>query len=272
MRCWKPLRARGLSLVAILLLAFSLSDAQIEAQEIDNPFTGRVDARMGQRHYEAQCSNCHGLTATGNPEAGGPDLTTGSFRTASTDAGLFRVIREGIRGTAMIGINPDASDQAVWQVVTYLNSLAPANALDELPGSPAAGRRLFEGKGDCVRCHIVNGQGGRLGPDLSQIAERRRSAELSSDLTAPNTEVAPRWWTILVTRQDGSVVQGLRMHEDSFSLRLMDDQEQLRSFSKSELNSFERDKTSTMPSYEQSLTSQELDDLVSYLLTLRRER
>ena len=257
---------------AILLLGLIFSDAQAEAQEADNPFSGRVDARMGQRHYEAQCSNCHGLTATGNPEAGGPDLTTGSFRTASSDAGLFRVIREGIRGTAMIGINPDASDQAVWQVVTYLNSLAPANTLDDLPGSPADGRQLFEDKGDCTRCHIVNGEGGRLGPDLSQVAERRRLAELRSDLTDPGAEVDPRWWTILVTRQDGSVVQGLRMHEDSFSLRLMDEQEQLRSFSKSEVDSFERDKSSTMPSYVQSLTSQELDDLVSYLLTLRRER
>lgn len=268
----KPLRAGSAPLAAILLLGLALSNAQVEAQESDNPFTGRVDARMGQRHYESQCSNCHGLTATGNPEVGGPDLTTGQFRTASSDAGLFRVIREGIRGTAMIGINPDASDQAVWQVVTYLNSLSPADSLDDLPGSPAAGRQLFESKGDCARCHIVHGDGGRLGPDLSQVADRRRSAELRSDLTDPNTEVAPRWWTILVTRQDSSVVRGLRMHEDSFSLRLMDDQEQLRSFSKSEIDSFERDKSSTMPSYEQSLTSQELDDLVSYLLTLRRER
>ena len=171
----------------------------------------------------------------------------------------------------MIGINHNSSDQAVWQVVTYLNSLNPADSLDNLPGSATAGRQLFEGKGDCTRCHIVNGEGGRLGPDLSQVGERRPQTDLRSDVTDPNAEVDPRWWMLTVIRQDGSVVRGLRMHEDSFSLRLMDEQESLRSFSKSQIRSFERDKSSTMPAYT-SLTATELDDLVIYLLTLRRER
>ena len=269
MRDRNPLGVGMLPIVATLLLGLTLWGTRVGAQEAENPFSGRVDARMGQRHYEAQCSNCHGLTATGNPESGGPDLTTGRFRTASSDAGLFRVIREGIRGTAMIGINRDSSDQAVWQVITYLNSLSPANTRSELPGSATAGQQLFKGKGDCVRCHIVSGEGGRLGPDLSEVGERRLLTELRSDLSAPNTEVDPRWWTVAVTREDGSVVRGLRMHEDSFSFRLMDEQERLRSFSKSEIRSFERDKNSTMPAYA-SLTTQEENDLVSYLLTLRR--
>ena len=271
MRDWKPLRVKTIPLAAIVLLGLTLWGARTDAQETENPFAGRVDVRIGERLFEAQCSNCHGLAATGNPEAGGPDLTTGRFRTASTDAGLFRVIRDGIRGTAMIGINSNSSDQAVWQVVTYLNSLNPADSLDNLPGSATAGRQLFEGKGDCTRCHIVKGEGGRLGPDLSQVGERRPQTDLRSDLTDPNAEVDPRWWTLTVTRQDGSVVRGLRMHEDSFSLRLMDEQEGLRSFSKSQIRSFERDKNSTMPA-DTSLTATEQDDLVTYLLTLRRER
>ena len=271
MRDGNPLGVGILPIVAILLLGTVPWGARAGAQEAENPFTGRVDARLGQRHYETQCGNCHGLTATGNPESGGPDLTTGRFRTASSDAGLFRVIREGIRGTAMIGINRDSPDQAVWQIITYLNSLSPANVNTELPGSATTGQQLFEGRGDCARCHIVSGSGGRLGPDLSEVGERRLLTELRSDVTDPNAEVDPRWWTVTVTRQDGSVLRGLRMHEDSFSLRLMDDQENLRSFSKSELRSFERDKNSTMPAYA-SFTTQEENDLVSYLLTLRREQ
>ena len=131
---------------------------------------------------------------------------------------------------------------------------------------------MFAGKGDCARCHIVNGTGGRLGPDLSHIADRREISELRADLTNPDTEVAPRWWTLIVTHNNGSVIRGLRMDEDSFSLRLMDAEENLRSFSKSQLGGLERDKSSTMPSYAQSLTTQEQNDLVAYLLTLRREQ
>ena len=271
MRFCKPLRVVTTPLGVILLLGLGTGSVQPAAQSTDNPFTGRVDSRMGQRQFESRCGTCHGIDATGNPEGGGPDLTTGRFRTASSDAGLFRVIRGGIQGTAMIGINPDASDQIVWQIVTYLKSRRPITTAD-LPGSPASGQQLFEVKGDCTRCHMVNGKGGRLGPDLSHVAERRELDELRADLTDPNAEVDPRWWTLLVTREDGSVIQGLRMHEDSFSLRLMDQEEHLRSFSKSRIRSFERDKSSTMPSYARSFTTQEQDDLVAYLLTLRRER
>ena len=272
MRGWNLLRGGATPLGVLLLLSLVASTVQLEAQAPDNPFTGRVDTRMGQRQFESRCSTCHGLDATGNPEGGGPDLTTGRFRTASSDQGLFRVIREGIRGTAMIGINPDASDQIVWQIVTYLNSRRPTSTVADLPGSPVSGQQLFGGKGDCTRCHMVNGEGGRLGPDLSLVAERRELSELRLDVTDPNAEVDPRWWTLVLTREDGSVIRGLRMHEDSFSLRLMDEDERLRSFSKSEIEAFERDKNSTMPDDARSFTTQEQDDLVSYLLTLRRER
>ena len=92
------------------------------------------------------------------------------------------------------------------------------------------------------------------------------------NLAEPNAEVNPRWWTLRVTKQDGTVVEGLRMGEDTFSLRLMDAQENLRSFSKVGVRSHERIKDSTMPSYAQSLTAQEVDDLVAYLFSLRTER
>ena len=74
---------------------------------------------MGRRSYQSQCATCHGINATGNPEAGGPDLTTGQFRRAEGEAGLFRVIREGVDGTAMIGLGENASEQTVWQLVTF---------------------------------------------------------------------------------------------------------------------------------------------------------
>ena len=74
-----------------------------------------------------------------------------------------------------------------------------------------------------------------------------------------------------VTRADGSVIEGLRMNEDTFALRIMDADENLWSFSKSQIRSSERITTSTMPSYEGTLTASEVDDLVAYLASLRRK-
>ena len=228
--------------------------------------------RMGRRLFQAECATCHGLNAAGGNEATGPDLTTGEFRLASSDPGLYRVIRDGVPATSMIGIGQDASEQSVWQLVAYLRSLAAANVVVDLAGSAAAGQQVFVGKGDCVRCHMVNGAGRRLGPDLSYVGDRRAPDELHADVADPDAEVNPRWWTMRVVGPDGQRVEGLRMDEDTFTFRIMDAGENLRSFSKYGDWSFERIKTSTMPSAADVLTAAERDDLVAYLYSLRRDR
>lgn len=260
-----------LSGIAVLMAVAAVPwHAAAQAQESENPFTSRIDVRMGRQSYRGQCAACHGINATGNPEVGGPDLSTGQFQRADGDPGLFRVIRDGIDGTAMIGLGADATEQSVWQIVTFLRSLAPA-AVDP-GGSAAAGQALFAGKGDCARCHMVNGDGGRLGPDLSFVGDRRTPAELESDLVDPDSEVLPRWWTITATGPGGEIVEGLRMSEDTFTYRIMDADENLRAFSKYGDWSYERTQASTMPGYAATLTVQERTDIVAYLYSLRRDR
>ena len=118
---------------------------------------------------------------------------------------------------------------------------------------------------------MVGGSGGRLGPDLSTVGNRRDPDELKEDLIEPNETVLPRWWTMKVTRADGSVAEGLRMNEDTFTLRIMDKDENLWHFSKSQIRSSERIETSTMPSASETLSASEVDDLVAYLFSLRKE-
>jgi putative heme-binding domain-containing protein len=256
-------------LVVVVLVWGSLGiRAPAEAQE--NPFATEVDERIGGRVFLSECGRCHGRDAKGNDETGAPDLTRGRFKSASTDQGLFQVVRDGIPGTAMVGIGW-APEPTIWQVVAYVNSLRIDPGDYDLPGSVERGRDLFRGKGNCASCHMAQGSGGRLGPDLSAVANRRKPDELKTDLTDPDETVEPRWWTLKVTRVDGSVVEGLRMNEDTFTLRIMDAQENLWHFSKKELRSMERIETSSMPSVAETLTASEVDDLVAYLFSLRKE-
>jgi len=243
----------------------------LAAQEPENRFTTGFDVRMGERLFLRQCSRCHGQDATGNDETGAPDLTTGRYANASSPAGVFNVIRNGVQGTAMLPINPDTSDESVWQLVAYIDSLAVNPTDIDLPGNRSTGLQIFNGKGECAGCHMVNGTGRRLGPDLTRVGERRNPDELRSDLIDPHEDVMPRWWTMRVTREDGSIIEGFRMGEDTFTLRIMDQEENLWSFAKSKIREFERIEDSTMPSYEQTLTVTELDDLVAYLFSLRKE-
>lgn len=254
------------ALVAALVL---VAGPATPARAQENPFDTLIDVRMGERVFRAQCGRCHGRDARGNDETGAPDLTTGQFARASTDAGMFSVIRDGIENTAMIGISPRASDQTVWQIVSYINSLNLDPDDYDLPGDAARGEQVYAGA-DCSSCHMIGGEGGRTGPDLSTVGSRLDPDELGSSLTDPDAEVAPRWWTVRVNRADGSTVEGLRMNEDTFTVRIMDSDENLWSFMKSDARSLERIKTSTMPAAE-NLTASEVDDLVAYLFSLRRE-
>ena len=239
----------------------------LSAQERVNPYTAVPDVRAGQLLFARQCSVCHGEGAAGGEV--GPDLTTGDFQHASTDAGLFNLISEGIPNTAMMGMNATRTDQSVWQIVAYLRSVSGGERV-AVAGNTSAGERLFRGKGDCSGCHVIDGEGGRQGPELSTIGGRRSPDELLSDLVDPDERVEPRWWTMRVTHLDGTRVEGLRMNEGTYSLRILDAEDNLWSFLKRDLRESERIETSSMPAYSGTLTEGELEDLVAYLYGLTR--
>ncbi len=259
----------GLIQAALVAALVVVAGPAAPAQAQENAFDTPIDVRMGERVFRAQCGRCHGRDGRGNDETGAPDLTTGQFSRVSSDAGMFDVIREGIDGTAMIGISPRASDQSVWQIVSYINSLNLDPADYDLPGDAGRGEQVYAGA-NCSTCHMVRGEGGRTGPDLSTVGSRLDPDEIATSLSDPDAEVAPRWWTMRINRADGSTIEGLRMNEDTFTVRIMDNDENLWSFMKSEVRSLEQIKTSTMPAVE-GLTASEMDDLVAYLFSLRRE-
>ena len=257
---------RGPLVILVATLGAVLS-GRASAQQAENPYTTGLDVRYGRDQFARHCSGCHGLGATGGET--GPDLTSG-FQHTSSDAGLFGVIADGIPNTQMSGMMLRLqTDQTVWQVVTYLRSITGGIRV-EVPGDPARGAALFRGKGDCVSCHMIRGDGGRHGPNLSTIGSRRSPDELLSDLVEPDERVQPRWWRMNVTHRDGTHVEGLRMGEGTYAVRILDADDNLWSFEKRDLAESERIETSSMPSYADALNSDELRDLVAYVYGLTR--
>jgi putative heme-binding domain-containing protein len=269
---WKWLLTTGLFSLGTLSLISTLSFIYFpaSAEDAGTVYNTSFDINSGERYFERQCSRCHGFDAKGNDETGAPDLT-GRLARASTDAGIFNIIRSGVPGTAMLPVADNVPDPTIWQLVAYLDSLRYDPDSVILDGSADSGVALFTGKGDCDSCHMVNGQGGRLGPDLSRIGERNSPEDLSMAMLGPDDAVAPRWWTLKITGPDGEMREGFRMNEDSFSLRIMDNDANLWSFRKSQIQSYERVEESTMPSYERTMSESEIDDLVAYLFSLRKE-
>ncbi|MEE8161168.1 MAG: c-type cytochrome [Acidobacteriota bacterium] len=237
-------------------------------KQLYTPSTGRVvtsaDLAEGARVFRSLCVTCHGRNGTGGQ---GPDLTRGEFRYGNRDLDLFRIIALGIEGTGMPGTV--LTEEQVWQTVAYVRSLSRRSGRRTLPGDRAAGERIYWDKGGCSICHMLNGTGGRQGPDLSSVGWLRSPEHLRTSLLEPGEEVEPRWWSIRGIGRDGETIEGILLNEDTFSFRILDEAENLRSFFKRDLREFQRVKDSSMPSYKEILSERELDNLVAYLYSLR---
>jgi putative heme-binding domain-containing protein len=148
--------------------------------------------------------------------------------------------------------------------------MAESAGRDSLPaGDAAQGKIVFEGKGACLTCHRVKGNGARLGPELTDIGALRRAVELERSILDPDAEVLPQNRFFRVVTKDGATTTGRLLNQDAFTVQLIDASERLRSFSKSDLKEYAFVEKSPMPSYQGKLSPKELADLVSYLVSLK---
>jgi putative heme-binding domain-containing protein len=245
--------------VFVVLAAQSLGASLASAQHA----TG-FDVEDGARVFASTCASCHG--PDGNLIAG-IDLGRGQFRRPLTDMELAGIISNGIPSTAMPP-SPNLSDEQVERVVAYLRANALPRASTAPSGDAARGKALFEGKGECMDCHRVDGRGSRVGPDLSRIGRLRRAADIEQSLLDPAAEVQPNNRFYRVVTADGAEVEGRLLNHDTYTVQLLDLDEQLRSFAKADLREQGFDET-PMPSYRKKLNAQQIADLTSYLVSLR---
>jgi putative heme-binding domain-containing protein len=222
-----------------------------------------ADVDDGGRLYRSYCTGCHGPDGNALPKA---DLSRGKVRSEDE---LIKIMEKGIPGTTMIPIEALNDFQAAT-IVAYLSSFA-SNPVrrSALAGDPVRGRELFENKAGCLSCHRVKTSGSRVGPNLTEIGATRRTVEIERILMDPNAEAAPQNRSVRVVTKDGSTITGRLLNIDTFSIQLLDANENLRSFSRADLRESAILPKSTMPSYKDKLSPQELADLVSYLASLK---
>ena len=271
---------RGLTVAAGLIGSVTLHLwAQIASPAVSeqarNPFVGDPKAiTRGAVLFRQECVFCHGVAARGGMR--GPDLTTGSWNHGGADADLARTITGGVPGTAMPPNNLTADE--VWQIVAYLRTLQQPVAA--AVGDRSLGEALFFGTARCSSCHIVNGHGGRLGPELSTVGSARSRAYLVESIRQPGRQltqnrafgddVTLKYDTVTAVTADGRTIVGVPMNEDTFTLQLMDTSERVHSLDKKTLKSVRHENRSLMPAYDASrLSNADLDNLVAYLQSLR---
>ena len=260
---------------ALMLLGIGAS-----AADDRNPLAGNARAaKAGEYEFRINCALCHGLGARGGGR--GPDLTRAVKKHTHNDGEMFQVISNGIPGTAMPangtnGQGVGMTDTEIWQIITYIRSQevkAPAHPA----GNAAHGKELFYGDANCSLCHMIEGRGGRLGPELTGVGGSRTSAaiidsvrdpsrRLAWGLTEATKEFPQEYESVTLVTADGKEIKGVTLNEDSFSVQIMDTSEQIHLLEKDKLKSFQKTQQSAMPVYGKDiLNDKDLEDIVAYL-------
>jgi len=235
------------------------------ARPANNPFEGNAQAiSNGRAMFRTRCAGCHGPDARGFL---GPDLT-GYWAAGGTDDRMFEIVRRGVPGTEMPPSDPlRVLDKDIWQTLAYVRTLSGIPAAVPT-GDAANGERIF--RVNCSSCHMVNGRGGQLGPDLSRIGSGRPRAGLAGKLRGASGFMRPGYEPVTIVTRDGERIRGIKKNEDEFSLQIMDTRERLQGYLKANLAEVTIDKQSLMPVYgPDRLNDRDLDDLLRYLTGLR---
>jgi putative heme-binding domain-containing protein len=240
--------------------------ARPEARAAKNPLAGNRDAiRDGGAKFRSRCAGCHGPDAHGYI---GPDIT-GLWAAGDSDERVFGIVRRGVPGTEMTPADPlRVPDREIWQILAFLRTLTapPAGASF---GDAQSGERIF--RATCSGCHMVNGRGGQLGPDLSRIGSGRSRTAMLKKIRGTSDAVRPGFEAVTLVTRDGQRIRGVRKNEDEFSIQIMDTRERLQGYMKDTLTEIVTEPRSVMPAYAaEQLGDRDLDDLLQYLSTLRR--
>jgi putative heme-binding domain-containing protein len=258
--------AHAWGIAVSLLLASGLAQGACDALK---PYAGesttpsheqQID--QGRQAFESNCAVCHGMDASGGR---GPNLRRAHIARAPNDAALCELIETGIPPEMPAGAF--LTDVEVRALVAFVSSLK-VSAAAAIAGDPARGARVFAGNG-CSSCHILSGFGSALGPELTDLGDRRSATYVREVLLDPSSRLPAEFLMVRVTTKAGEITEGIRINEDNYSIQLKDAAGNIRSFEKAELQSQERLRGRTpMPSYK-NLPPADIQDLVAYLLAPR---
>jgi mono/diheme cytochrome c family protein len=156
--------------VAIVSLSFA---AGATAQEIEDELIAEGKLLYEETAGDVGCALCHGLTGTGDPDAGGV------FIQGVLASQMYSAINGGVE--LMTGLFDDLNTREVAAIHAYLDYLyLQSRATGEPTATVYPGKLIFEetaGDIGCATCHEVDATGG-AGPNI----QNRTAADIRAAL------------------------------------------------------------------------------------------
>jgi putative heme-binding domain-containing protein len=256
------MKIRAATLPVSLLCAASVASGQ--APPVKNPLSkGPAVVAAGHALYNRTCTACHGIDGGEGERA--PALVGDRRFFRLSENSIFETIKGGIGGTAMPAFAGSLADDDIWRIVVFIRGMRGSASETDVAGNVEHGKAIFDGKGGCQKCHMLNGTGGTIGPDLSNIGAQVTLQHLRQSLTHDGP-IPPGYRPIKVVTTQGETVEGVAKNEDGFSVQLLDYHDKLHLYETTELREITHGKVSLMPhDYDKVLTAEEYQDLLAML-------
>jgi PQQ-dependent dehydrogenase (methanol/ethanol family) len=266
--CWRkleqlrthPLLARPDLRVCVgvcILLGLLVRPAWTQGTTI--PLQGQ-QSHAAPPQFTRVCAVCHGNDGNGTDRA--PTMVNSAHLRSLSDADIATIIQ---KGKGRMPAFPMPSPE-VDRLISYIRSLNTTASGATVSGDAKAGEAIFFGNGQCSTCHVARGRGISNGPDLSNIANRMRLANLQQVLTNPGANITPGYTMAAVAMNDGTTLRGFLRAHGSHDLALQTNDGKLHLLLDSEYRTVTQDQQSAMGTFHG--TADEQRDLLAYMNTL----
>ena len=137
-------------------------------------------------------------------------------------------------------------------------------------GDAERGKRIFLANAAvyCQRCHMVDGQGGEVGPVINGIGAKHPREYLLESIVYPNAKIAEGYQSVIVSTIDGKLVSGVLRGKDAKSVTLVTPENKTIVIPADDVESTRPDKSAMPDDLHKKLSRRELRDLVEFLATM----
>ncbi|MDG2181764.1 MAG: c-type cytochrome [Mariniblastus sp.] len=237
-----------------------------------NPGGAILNGLAKQSSLELPLRN-YAIKKMGESQSGARTVLSWITKKEKIDPGTLPAIQATLHGARWNDIRQKANE--LFPIAATKNS-KPLPSMDQLSkrkGDAAKGKLVFENAGTCAKCHLVNGKGIEVGPDLSEIGNKLSKIALYESILFPSAGISHNYENWMIQKSDGRSITGVLLGETDAEIQIKDDKGIQHNISVDEIDARKRQQVSLMPAdLHKELTTGELVDLVEYLSTLKKKK
>jgi cytochrome c oxidase cbb3-type subunit III len=268
---WAQVFSVGRRLAMMVWVGAWLAAWGVSAQDavpLQSGGKGAQGNEEGRQLFSGICAGCHGLDGRGAER--GPDIATRPQVVQLADAQILQIL-EGGRPAAGMPPFESLGTAKLKELLAYLRTLQGKGVAEKLPGNPAEGKALFFGKARCSECHMVDGEGGFIGRDLSSYGATLSPDEIRANIARPSSGNDKANKLAVVTMRNGQKLSGVIRNEDNFSIQLQSLDGTFHLLNRSDVGEVTFAAEPIMPAnYGSTLTAGQMNDVVSFLVNAAR--